>query len=90
MFGYFCNHADFKSLPNDKFLDWFKLKALPDDNMNATRKQIFLLGLVENTAGKGENAGNPLPHMAILGSSISASNKDMMSKIWTIGIQLSD
>ena len=26
---------------------------------------------------------NPLPHMPILGSSNSAANKDMMSKIWT-------
>ena len=25
----------------------------------------------------------PLPHMPILGSSISAVNKDMMSKVWT-------
>ena len=28
---------------------------------------------------------NPLPHMPILGSSDSAANKDMMSKIWTNG-----
>ena len=33
---------------------------------------------------------NPLPHMPILGFSNSAANKDMMSKIWTIGIQLSN
>ena len=26
---------------------------------------------------------NPLPHMPVLGSSTSAANKDMMSKIWT-------
>ena len=26
---------------------------------------------------------NPLPDMPILGSSNSAANKDMMSKIWT-------
>ena len=26
---------------------------------------------------------NPLPYMPILGSSNSAANKDMMSKIWT-------
>ena len=26
---------------------------------------------------------NPLPHMPTLGSSNSAANKDMMSKIWT-------
>ena len=28
---------------------------------------------------------NPLPHMPILGSSNSAANKDMKSKIWTNG-----
>ena len=28
---------------------------------------------------------NPLPHMQILGSSNSAANEDMMSKIWTNG-----
>ena len=33
---------------------------------------------------------NPLRHMPILGSCNSAANKNMMSKIWTNGIQLSD
>ena len=28
---------------------------------------------------------NPLPHMPMLGSSNAAANKDMMSKIMTIG-----
>ena len=28
---------------------------------------------------------NPLPHMPILGSSNSAANKDMMSKLWKNG-----
>ena len=28
---------------------------------------------------------NPLPHMPVFGSSNSAANKDMMSKIWTNG-----
>ena len=35
------------SLPNDKFLDWSKLKALADNKINVT----------ENIVGKGENAG---------------------------------
>ena len=34
--------------------------------------------------------GLTLPHMPILGSSNSAANKNMMSKIWTNGVQLSD
>ena len=33
---------------------------------------------------------SPLPHMPILGSSNSAANKYMMSKIWKNGIRLSD
>ena len=33
---------------------------------------------------------NPLPHTSILGSSNSAANEDMMSKIWTNGDKLSD
>ena len=31
---------------------------------------------------------NPLPNMPISGSSSSATNKDMMSKIWKMGVQL--
>ena len=33
---------------------------------------------------------NPLPQIAILGSTNSAANTDIMSKIWINGIQLSD
>ena len=33
---------------------------------------------------------NPLPHMPIFGSSNSAANKIMMSKLWTDGVQLTD
>ena len=45
------------SLPNDKILDWSKLKALADDNINLAEKLKFVLERVENIAGKGENAG---------------------------------
>ena len=45
------------SLPHDKILDWFKLKAFADDKMKPTEKLKFVLGRVENTVGKGENAG---------------------------------
>ena len=44
------------SLPNDKILDWSKLIA--DDKINVTKKFKFVLGRVENVAGKQENAGN--------------------------------
>ena len=46
------------SLPNDKFLDWSKLKAFADNNINVTKKLKFVLERVENIVGKGENAGN--------------------------------
>ena len=45
------------SLPNDKILDWSKLKALADDKINVTEKLKFVLRRVENIVGKGENAG---------------------------------
>ena len=46
------------SLPNNKFLDWSKLKAFADNKINLTSTQNFFLGLVENIVGKGENAGH--------------------------------
>ena len=45
------------SLPNDKFLDWLKLKAFADDKINVTEKLKFVLGRLENMVDKGENAG---------------------------------
>ena len=44
------------SLPNDKILDWSKLKASADDKINVTGMLKFLLERLENV-GKGENAG---------------------------------
>ena len=45
------------SLPNDKIVDWLKLKAFADDKINVTEKLKFVLGREENNLGKGENAG---------------------------------
>ena len=45
------------SLPNEKILDWSKLKAFADDKLNLTEKLIFVLGKVEKIVRKGENAG---------------------------------
>ena len=45
------------SIPNDKILDGSKLKAFADDKMNVNERLKFGLGRVENTVGKGENAG---------------------------------
>ena len=51
------NDILFHTLPNDKILDWFKLKAFADDKTNETEKVNFVVGRVENIVGKGENAG---------------------------------
>ena len=45
------------SLPNNKFLDWSKLKAFADNKIKLAEKLQFDLGRVENIVGKGENAG---------------------------------
>ena len=45
------------SLPNDKILDWSKLKAFADDKITVIEKLWFVLGRIENIVGKGENAG---------------------------------
>ena len=45
------------SFPNDKILDWSKLKALADDKINVNEKLKFGLGRVGNSMEKGENAG---------------------------------
>ena len=44
------------SLPNDKILDQSKFKELADNKINTTKKLKFILGMVENILGKGENA----------------------------------
>ena len=44
-------------LPNDTVLDVTKLKAVADDKLNVAKMTVFLFGRVENTVGKGENAG---------------------------------
>ena len=45
------------SIPKDKILDRTKLKAFADDNLNAAKMTFSLFDRVENTVGKGENAG---------------------------------
>ena len=44
-------------LPNDKILDETKLKAFADDKLNIVKMMNSLYNRVENTVGKGENAG---------------------------------
>ena len=47
----------FNSLPNDKFLDWMKLKGFADDKINVAEKLRFVSKRVGNIVEKGENAG---------------------------------
>ena len=55
------------SLPNDKILDWSKLKAFTDHKIYVTYKQKFFLGWVENIVGKRRKcwlpAFSPFPIM---------------------------
>ena len=46
------------ALPNDEILVQPKLKALADDKINVTQILKFVSGRVENSLGKGENAGH--------------------------------
>ena len=45
------------SVPNDKILDWTKLKAFADDKLNLPKNLKIVLERVEIIVGKGENAG---------------------------------
>ena len=45
------------TLPNDKILAVTKLKAFAVEKLNIAKMTISLLDRVENTVGKGENAG---------------------------------
>ena len=47
------------SLPNEKSLDWSKIKAFADDMMNITQMMISVFDRVQNIVGKGENVGIP-------------------------------
>ena len=51
------NNPMFNSLPNDKILDWSKLKAFADAKINVTQMLKFVFTMVENIVGKEENAG---------------------------------
>ena len=41
--SYIFSASKFNPLPNDKILDWFKLKAFTDDKINVTEKLKFVL-----------------------------------------------
>ena len=44
------------SLPNNKILDWFKLKAFADYTIDVNKNLKSGMRRVENIVGKGENA----------------------------------
>ena len=46
----------FDSLPNDKILDWSKLKELAGDNFKFDENGKMIYKRVENTVAKGEIA----------------------------------
>ena len=49
--------CSFYSLPYDKILAWSKLEAFAEDKTDVVKMMISLLDRVENSVGKGENAG---------------------------------
>ena len=53
-----CNYCMvFNPLPNDKSLDVTKVKAFADNKLRVAKMTISLFDRIENTVGKGENAG---------------------------------
>ena len=46
-----------KTFPNDNNLDRTKLKTFADDKLNVAKMTISVINRVEDTLGKGENAG---------------------------------
>ena len=77
-----------KPLPNDKILDWSKLKAFADAKINVAQKLKFVYGRIEIILGKGENAGNEhflLSPQCFLKSSIWGGVNDWLID-WLIGV----
>ena len=46
------------SLPNDKILDWSKLKVFADDKLNAIKTLKFVMDVLKKIVEKGENGRN--------------------------------
>ena len=58
--AYLISEVAFKfwsTLPNDNILDWPKLEAFADNNLNVAKIMISLYDSVENIVREGENAG---------------------------------
>ena len=67
-------------LPNKKILDWTKLKAFEDNNLNNAEIMISAYDRMKNIVGKGENAGYQhfllFPHNVFQKVSFPGSLKD--------------
>ena len=46
------------SLPHNKILDFFKLKAFPDDHIHMPQMMKFVFDTIENIVRQRENSGN--------------------------------
>ena len=51
------SRVSLNSLPNEKILDWSKLKTCAEDKFNMTENLKFVFLRLENILGKAENAG---------------------------------
>ena len=75
---------DRKPLPNDRPLDWFKLKTFAEDNLKVIGMIIYVLDRVENIVGNGEIAD--LQHTSIFSSSHNVFKKLFCPRSLKIGI----
>ena len=57
-FFHFQTLTTVNSLPNDKLLDWSKLKAFADNKLNIAEFINSMFDRAENIVGKGENVGH--------------------------------
>ena len=69
-------------LPNDKILDWSKLKAFADDKINVNQKLKSDTGRVENIVKKGENAGNQ--HFLLFPQCFQKASCSGPLKVWIV------
>ena len=69
---------------NDSFIDLNKFKAFADDKLNVAKIMISVFDRVENTVGKGENAGYQhfllFPQYFPKLSSLRSSSRDCVVK----------
>ena len=57
--------ASVNSLPNDKILDWYKLKTFADDKIKVLKMMVFVFENVKSIVGEGENAVFPFVWISI-------------------------